>query len=130
MFGVLTACIAVVLAGATAGGYALAATAPAAMGFPLTATVLTLVAVLLTVLAFQAARRYPDTLSLSGPLRLLTILAIIVGTAGAAITLVIGLTHASAVAVAGAIVAFVAGLVLFALAAALYRFVIPGRSVD
>ncbi|QAY59139.1 hypothetical protein ET475_03450 [Microbacterium protaetiae] len=130
VFGVLTACIAVVLAGASVAGYALAVTAPESMGFALTTTVLTLLAGVLAVLAFQSAQRYPDTLPLSGPLRLLAVLSIVVATAGAAITIVIGVAHGSVPAVVLALVAFVAGLVLFALAAALYRFVIPGRSVD
>ncbi|WP_029144847.1 hypothetical protein [Microbacterium luticocti] len=125
VIGVLLLVLAVVCAVLAAVGYSWAATAPGTLASPLTLSVLTVLAALLAVLAFQAGRHYPDTLKLSGPLRLFGFVAVAVGAAGALVVVIVCIATATALGLFLAVPVFAIGLLQLFISALLYRLVVP-----
>jgi hypothetical protein len=110
--GVVSAILAVVLAGVSVAWLWVSASEGAVLGPAIASLLVAILSALIAVLAFQVAGRPSGAVALVGPLQLFTILTVGIGFAGAVLGIALGGITGSIVAIGAGIEVFVTSFIV------------------
>lgn len=118
--GILAIVLAVVLAAVAVAWFLVATTAPAAIGPASACALLAVVSAVIGGLSLRVAGGRHDALPSTGPLVLLTILAFVLGFAGAGLGIVLGAVGSSPAAIGAGVTTFILGILVAVQGALVY----------